>query len=361
MKKVKFGVIGLKGIGQTHLNAIVSAGEAELLAVADINEEVGTSVASKYGVEWYKDYEKMLERKDLDVVTICTPHFLHAPMAIEALEYGKHVLVEKPMAVTVSEADGMITKAGRQGLKLGVVFQLRTSPLYREIKRLIETGELGHVYRVCMEACVFRTQTYYDADAWRGKWATEGGGVLINQVIHYLDLLQWLVGQPAELQGRIGTLLHDIEVEDIASATIQFENGAHGVIQVSTVDLPEKVRYEICADKGKIITEDDEAKRAVLDKSIQEYMSQSKPSPRPEIQWNEMKEERKPLGHTVVIKDFTEAILENREPLVTGEDGRTALEIVNAIILSSFEKKNVSFPVDRQAYDRLMGRLAKRN
>jgi len=360
MKKVKFGVIGLKGIGQAHIDGIVSTEEAELLAVADINEEVGISVASKHGVEWYKDYEKMLELEDLDAVTICTPHFLHYPMAMKALEYGKNVLVEKPMAITVKEADNMISKARRLGLKLGVVFQFRTNPLYREVKRLIETGELGPIYRICMEACLFRTQAYYNRDAWRGKWATEGSGALINQTIHQLDLLQWLAGKPAKLGGQIGTLFHEIEVEDIASATILFENGAHGIIQVGTVDALQTTRLEICGEKGKIVSEGGETKRAILKKSVKEYIAEDKIWGGSEFQWVKMEQEEKTLGHGVVIKNFAQAILNDREPLVNGEEGRTSLEIVNAIILSSFEGRTVSFPIDRNAYDKLMKRLAER-
>jgi predicted dehydrogenase len=189
MEKVKFGVIGVKGIGKTHMDSIVSSKNAKLTAVADINEAEGRTAALKYGVEWYRDYEKMLEQKNLDAVSICTPHFLHCPMALKALEYGKNVLVEKPMAITVREADGMVEKARKTGLKLGVVFQYRTFPIYREIKRLIDSDEIGKIYRACMEACVLRTQTYYESDSWRGKWKTEGGGALINQTIHNIDLL----------------------------------------------------------------------------------------------------------------------------------------------------------------------------
>lgn len=165
MEKVKIGVVGVKGIGRVHIDSIVSSENAELLAVADINENVGKITASNYKVEWYRNYEEMLECEDLDAVTICTPHFLHYQMALKALTYNKHVLVEKPMAISVSEADEMIHKSRKKGLKLGVVFQERTKPINREIKRLIDSGEIGKIYRACMEACYFRTQAYYAKDA----------------------------------------------------------------------------------------------------------------------------------------------------------------------------------------------------
>lgn len=363
MEKVRFGVIGVKGIGRTHIKGITSTEEAELLAVADIDEEEGRSVASEHGVEWYRDYEDMLKLPELDAVTICTPHFLHYPMTMKALDSGKHVLVEKPMALTVREADEMIGNARSRGLKLGVVFQHRTFPVNREIKRLIETGELGTIYRICMEACTFRTQLYYDRDSWRGKWATEGGGALINQTIHEIDLLQWFAGKPKRLQGQTSTIYHKVEVEDIASATILFENGAHGILQVGIVDPISTTRLEICGEKGKLICEDGKARRVILGKPVTGYVAKPEVwERRPEIQWVDVEPEgENGGGHRAIIRDFAQAILEDREPLVNGEEGRASLEIVNAIILSSFEGKSVSFPVDRNEYERLMSTLSETN
>jgi len=363
LEKVRFGVIGLKGIGRRHIKCITSIDEAELVAVADINEEAGKLVASKYGVEWFKNYENMLKRKDLDAVSICTPHFLHFPMAMKSLEYGKHVLVEKPMAITVKEADKMIESARERGLKLGVVYQYRVNPIYRQIKKIIEDGLIGKIYRVCMEACTFRTQTYYNGDAWRGKWLTEGGGALINQTIHHLDVLQWLVGKPTNIYGRIGTLYHHIEVEDIASAVILFENGAHGIVQVGTVDPIVTVRFEICGEKGKILYEDrgKEVKYAVLERSLKDYVFGEARRVKPEYEWKKIEVEKTSLGHEEIIRDFTLAILEDREPLIAGEDGRVSLEMVNAIILSSFENQMVSLPIDRDAYENLLNKISKKN
>lgn len=358
MHKIRFGVIGLKGVGRTHIDGIVKSKSAELVAVADINEEVGRAVSAKYNVEWYRNYEDMLGIRDLDAVSICTPHFLHFPMAIKALEYGKHVLVEKPMAITVKEADQMIEEARRKGLKLGVVYQMRTNPAYQRMKEMISSGTIGRVYRVCMEACVFRSQAYYEGDAWRGKWLTEGGGALINQTIHYIDALQWFVDKPIEVYGKIETLYHNIEVEDIASAIIKFENGAHGIIQVSTIDPINIIRFEICGEKGKIVSEggSSEIKYAILERTIEEYVAGGEAWIRPAYQWNKIDVEGEAFGsgHRKIIEDFARAIIEDREPLVSGEEGRVSLEIVNAIILSSFEGKPVRIPIDRGTYERLI-------
>lgn len=364
MRKIKFGVIGLKGIGQTHISQITTSENCELAAVSDINEEIGKIIASKYNVKWYKNYENMLEEKDLDAVSVCTPHFLHFPMTMRAFEYDKHVLVEKPMALTVKEADQMIEEARRKGLKLGVVYQMRTNPVYRKMREMIDEDKIGKVYRICMEACVFRTQAYYKNDSWRGRWMTEGGGALINQTIHYIDVLQWLVGRPVKVYGDIGTLYHDIEVEDIASANLIFEGEARGVFQVSTVDPINTIRIEICGEKGKIISEDgnNEIRYAILDKSLKEYILDESIWPSLLYWWNKIEVEKSTFehGHKRIIEDFAQAIIEDREPLVNGEEGRVSLEIVNAIILSSFQGKPIKLPVDREAYEKLLKeRLAK--
>ena len=358
MGKVKIGVIGVKGIGKTHIDAIVSSENAELFAVADINEEVGKDTASSYGVKWYRNYEDMLEEKDLDAVTICTPHFLHSQMALKAFSYNKHVLVEKPMAISVGEADEMIQESRRKKLKLGVVFQERTRLLNREIKKLIDSGEIGEVYRACMEACYFRTQAYYDRDAWRGKWTTEGGGVLINQAIHDLDIFQWLIGKPVKIRGQISTMYHEVEVEDLASAVMLFENGAQGIFQASLIDPIRTRRLEICGEKGKIEL-DEKARRAKLKKNLREYIASGKIwDSSQEFEWFEIKPEKEMIsGHRAVIEDFAQAIISDREPLVNGEEGRIALEIANAIILSSYENRTIPIPIEREAYSRLLRKL----
>jgi len=359
MEKIKIGVIGVKGIGRTHINAIVSSENADLLAVADINEKAGKTVASNYKVKWYKNYEEMLRLEDLDAVSICTPHFLHSQMALKAFDYDKHVLVEKPMAISVSKADKMIQKSRKKGLKLGVVFQERTRPINQEIKRIISSGEIGEIYRACMEACYFRTQAYYDRDAWRGKWATEGGGVLINQAIHDIDLLQWFLGRPIRIRGEIDTIYHDVEVEDLASAIILFESGAQGIFQASVIDPIRTKRLEVCGSKGKIKI-DEEVKQAVLKKTVREYIKSGKVwDDKQEFQWVDVKPKAEMGGHRAVIEDFSQAILSDREPSINGEEGRASLEIVNAIILSSHERRAVSLPLNRKAYDSLLERLRK--
>ncbi|HIE14047.1 TPA: Gfo/Idh/MocA family oxidoreductase [Candidatus Bathyarchaeota archaeon] len=359
MKRVKFGVIGLKGVGRSHLRSIKALDLAELSAVADINERIGKEVSSEYNVEWFKDYVEMLEKADIDAVCICTPHFLHYPMACMSLQFEKHVLVEKPMSITVSEADEMINVALRKNLKIGVVFQNRLNPVAIKVKEIIERN-LKKIYRVSMEACFFRSQAYYNSDPWRGKWATEGGGVLINQGIHHLDLLQWLVGKPVKLQGQIGTLIHKIEVEDVASATILFEGGSHGVIQLSTIDAPSTVRLEVMGDGGKVIFEGNKITYWALEAPVKNCIQEAEAWGRPKVECREIVVEEKGPGHAGIIEDFAKAILEDRDPLVPGKEGRVSVEIANAIIFSSFTEKTINFPIDRKAYDDLLRKLREK-
>ncbi len=358
MERVKFGVIGLKGIGMTHIEAIRKCESAELVAVCDIVEELAKNVGGKYGVRWFTDYREMTALKDLDAVCICTPHFLHHPMTLDALDEDKHVLVEKPMAITVREADEMIKKAKVRGLKLGVAFTYRTSPALRNAKSMIEKGELGKLLRATLEVANYRTQLYYEESPWRKNWKTSGAGVLINQTIHHLDVMYWFLGKPKRAAGFIDTKLHDIEVEDLASAALIFENNCHATVQVSLVDSPQFERMVVSGTRGKIISDfGSQLKVGVSEPDVETHIRTSKePWSRPSTSWREVTVQGSG-GHSEIIRDFAEAVKYGREPLVSGEDGIWSLEMVNAIVLSNFTGKVVDIPVDREIYDRLMDKL----
>jgi UDP-N-acetyl-2-amino-2-deoxyglucuronate dehydrogenase len=358
MERVKFGVIGLKGIGMTHIEAIRRCENAELIAVCDIVEELAKNVGEKYGVRWFTDYREMVALKDLDAVCVCTPHFLHHPMTLNALDEGKHVLVEKPMAITVKEADEMIEKAKVKGLKLGVAFTYRTSPILKSAKDMIEKGELGKLLRATLEVASYRTQLYYEESPWRKSWKTSGAGVLINQTIHHLDVMYWFLGRPKKVSGFIDTKLHDIEVEDLASAVVIFENNCHATIQVSLVDSPQFERMVVSGTRGKVILDfGSQLKIGISEPDVETHIRTSKePWSRPSASWKEVTMQRGG-GHGDIIRDFTEAIKYDREPLVPGKDGIWSLEIVNAIILSNFTGKVVDIPVDRETYEKLMDKL----
>ncbi|MBS7634815.1 Gfo/Idh/MocA family oxidoreductase [Candidatus Bathyarchaeota archaeon] len=344
--KVRFGIIGT-GVGANFcasgLALIANSGIVELTAVASRREERAREFALKWGVkQWYTDYRRMLTEAPIDAVIISTPHYQHYPMALDAIEANKHVLIDKPMAISLKEADEIIREAERKGVKLGVNLQSRFDPTIKKVKEAVDEGIFGRL--ILGEAVVewFRGKEYYENSAWRGRWSTEGGGVLINQAIHTIDLLLWIMGSPKFLWGQMDTFAHRIEVEDLAAAIIRFENGAIGIIQGSTAIYPGlPTRLEIHGSRGTAIIEGESLKRwsiiggedMVSEAGKEGLKSWAKPELVPAT------------NHAALIKDFAEAILENRKPAVDGVEGRKSLEVIMAIYKSGRTNNIVSLPL----------------
>jgi len=344
-KHVEFGIVGT-GVGANFcaqgFSLISKTGIAKLIAVASRREERAEEFASKWDLKlWYTDHREMLQNADIDAVIVSTPHYLHHPMSMEAMRLGKHVLVDKPMAVNLNEADDMIKEAERRGVKLGVNLQSRFDPTFRKVKDAVDEGRFGHL--ILGEAVVewFRTQEYYDKSPWRGKWATEGGGALINQAVHTIDLLLWIMGPPKHLYAQIDTVAHEIEVEDLAVATIRFENGALGVVQGSTATYPGlPTKLEIHGTRGMALIEGETLRRWSL-MGEEEIVSEGakeglKSWARPELV--------PATNHASLIKDFAQAVLEDREPYVNSVKGRRSLELIMAIYKSGRTQSVVEFP-----------------
>ncbi|MEM1607168.1 MAG: Gfo/Idh/MocA family oxidoreductase [Candidatus Bathyarchaeia archaeon] len=345
-QKIKFGIIGT-GVGANFcangLALIASEGVSELIAVSSQREEKAKDFASKWGLKyWYTDYKKMLKEAPIDAVIISTPHYQHYAMTIDAIESGKHVLVDKPMAISLKEADEMIVAARRKNVKLGVILQSRFDPTMRKVKEAADNGVFGRL--ILGEAVVewFRGQEYYSESPWRGRWATEGGGALINQAIHTIDLLIWIMGKPKYLWAQTDTFAHKIEVEDVAAAIIRFENGSIGVIQGSTAIYPGlPTRLEIHGTRGTAIIEGEVLKRwAILGE--EEVASEGtkeglKSWARPELV--------PATNHASLLRDFARAIIEGREPAVNGVEGRRSLEVILAIYESAKNNKVIGFPL----------------
>ncbi len=364
MKKLKYAVIGVGGVGRSHLNAAKKLEEYELVAVADVNEEYGKKTADEYKVKWYKDYKEMLKKEELDIVSICTPHFLHSSMSIDALNAGVNVLVEKPMAIRVSEADEMIRAAKKNNVTLGVVFQHRFDPEIQYAKKTISSGELGELYYASLLYGCYRTQPYYRTASWRGTWKYEGGGVLINQAIHYIDSFQWIIGvRPKKIVSLIDTMIHEIEVEDVATVAVEYENGAKGFIYISSFFYPSKEAMEVQGNKGILRIENRnvdyiEYKPSLKD-SIFDFTDGKWGRPPETVKHEIVLESPKYKGHDAVLEDFARSILEKRAPMVTGEEGRRSVELINAIIMSGVKNRPVSFPIDPKEYDRVYDELVK--
>ena len=374
MAKLRYAVVGAGGIGRHHAEVASRLEEYELVAVADVVEERARELASRFNARAYANYVEMLEREQLDVVSVCTPHPAHAEVAIEAMKRGVNVLTEKPMAATVSQCLAMIGEARKRGVKLGVVFQNRFEPRIRKAKRMVDAGELGDVYRALLRYVTYRDMAYFLSAAWRGKWATEGGGVLINQAVHYIDLFLWLLGKrPREVFAYAATAGHDIEVEDLVSAVAVFEGGCQGVMQFSTLDYPDMTNIELRGDKAMLLVETspkraDQALRNETSVFVYRntppvrraiYASVRPGAPRATCTIEEVRAEEPFIGHEAVLRDFARAVLEDREPEVPGEEGLKSVELVNAIIMSAVEHKPVELPLDPARYDELLKRLEK--
>jgi len=345
-ERIKFGMIGT-GVGANFcakgLSMIADTGIAELVAVTSRREERAKEFASKWNLNlWYTDHEEMLEKAPIDAVIVSTPHYLHYPMAMDAIKMGKHTLVDKPMAINLKEADEMINEAKKRNVKLGVTLQSRFDPTFRKVKDAVEEGKFGRL--ILGEATVkwFRTQEYYDNSPWRGRWATEGGGALINQAIHTIDLLLWIMGPPKYLWAQIDTVAHKIEVEDIAVAAIRFENNALGIVQGSTATYPGlPTRLEIHGTKGTATIEGEILKRwsvlgeeeVIAEKAKEGLKSWASPELVPAT------------NHAALIRDFAEAILNDKEPFVNGVEGRRSLELIMAIYESSRSRSVIDFPL----------------
>ncbi len=240
MKPLRFGIIGIGNIAAIHAAAIKSIADTQLVAVATRNPEQGGAFVAAHGGTWHADYRDLLARDDVDAVAICTPHDLHAPMTMDAAAARKHVLIEKPMALSVAECDAMIGACERANVTLGVVFQMRFEPLSRKLKSIVDSGKLGRLLWVSANAIWYRTDEYYRSAPWRGTWAHEGGGVIINQAIHVIDLMLWLSApsMPTRVTAQMRTLNHSIEVEDGAVAILEYADNRLGVIQATTAAYP---------------------------------------------------------------------------------------------------------------------------
>lgn len=358
MEKVRIGIVGVGGMGQGHAGMIQNIEEVQLTAVCDIDRELVRSVAEKYGVPGFQNHEDLLDSGLVDAIIIATPHYFHPPIAIDAMKRGIHVLSEKPIAVTVKAADEMIRVAKEKGVKFAVMFQMRTEKQYRIAKKAIEEGIIGEIYRTQLTLGWYRSQAYYDSGGWRATWVGEGGGVLINQSPHNLDIFTWLAGMPKKVTGYVRTRLHDIEVEDEAFAILEYPNGAHGYIYASVIESPGVSRTEICGDTGKIVIDGGNVKVYKLNQSIRQFTYETTEmwgSPKADLVDIEVPD--MPAGHATITRNFARAILYD-EPLISpGEEGIYSLELANAIILSGKKGKTVEIPIDRDEYEGLIEEL----
>src|SRR6266567_9041246 len=349
--KLRFALIGCGVIGPTHAEAINSLPDAELVAVADIVPARAQKLADEYGVNAYTDIQEMLARERLDVVNVCVPSGLHGEIACQAMRAGKHVIIEKPMEIRLETIDEMLRVQREANVKLAVISQHRFDPASMHVHQLLEEQAFGRL--VLGNALVpwWRSQAYYDSGAWRGTWALDGGGVLMNQAIHSIDLLQWLMGPVKSIYAYTDRLAPRIETEDVAVAILRFKNGALGTIAATTGAYPGvTTRIEVFGDRGSAVIENDnlallrlarDGKEAVGDYGVAIKQAAA------EVEEKESAAAQNPAAlawrsHALQIADMIRAIREDKTALVDGYAGRKPVEIILSIYESARTHKEVT-------------------
>src|SRR5215470_15839775 len=327
--EIGFGIAGCGMIGKVQAEAIASIPGARLMAVCARDEKRVAEFAARFGATGYSDYGKFLGHPGLRIVNICTPNGLHAEQGIAAARAGKHVLVEKPIDTTLEKADALIEACDRNGVKLGVIFQSRFLPAAQKIKRAIAEGRLGRLMIGDAYVKWYRAPEYY-ADSWHGTIALDGGGALINQAIHTVDLLRWMMGPVNTAFAMKSTLRYpQIEAEDTLVASLRFQSGSLGVIEAATSAKPGfKRRLEISGERGTVILDGDAISCWEIDG---EQITDG--SANPAAISNE--------GHRRQIEDMMRAVIENRAPMIDGREGRKSLEVVVALYESAMSGQAV--------------------
>lgn len=360
MDKVRFGIVGTGGMGSGHASTMQKIEECELTAVCDVDPDAVKGISEKYGVEMFTDYKELIDSGLVDAVIAATPHYFHPIVGMYAMKKGLAVISEKPIAVTVKAADEIIKTAKETGAPFTIMYQSRATGGSQAARRIIQSGELGELYRTCLISSGFRSQAYYDSAPWRGTWKEEGGGVLINQAPHALDMFTWLGGLPSKVTARTANRRHNIECEDEASAMLEYPNGASGFLHVSTSESPGTSLMEFCGEKGKLVMRGN-PELWKLEMPLQEFSDTT------DNMWGSPKSEKvavevedRETGHGAIIRNMARHILHGEALIVPGEEGINSMELINAVILSGQKGgQPVEVPLDREEYEALIEDLKK--
>jgi UDP-N-acetyl-2-amino-2-deoxyglucuronate dehydrogenase len=349
---VRFGIVGCGAIGPTHAGAVAQIEGASVVAVSDVVGPRARAMADKFGVgRVYADQQELFDDPDVDVVCLCTPSGMHADGAVAALQAGKHVIIEKPMEITLAACDRIIAEAERAKRKVTVISQHRFDTASMVVKDLITSGRLGKIVMVTADVKWWRTQQYYDSGDWRGTWKLDGGGCLMNQGVHTVDLVQWLGGRVTQVFGHARTAAHErIEVEDVAAATFTFASGAIGTIVASTASYPGfPVRIDIYGTEGSAVLEGDRLKTVTLkdgttfasEEAAEHALSVARGGTNSVKDEAATRPKAAPVGavwgdaHREQLRDFIRAIRTGGEPLITPRDARHPVEIILGVYESS--------------------------
>lgn len=340
MKKLKVGIIGCGNIFPMHAFPVNACENAQVTAVCDIKETRAVKKAKEFNCSYYVDYKEMIDKEDIDVVHICTPHYLHAPMAIYAANAKKNILTEKPMALSMKDARNMIQTARDNNVVLGVIFQNRYNPGSLLIKKALESGELGKIRSGKLSVTWDRADAYYSESDWKGTWDKEGGGVIIDQAIHTMDLMRWFIDSEIEfVEANIGRRAHDlIEVEDIGEGFIKFKNGvgtSFFVINYYTCNSP--VEIELHCDNGFAKMAGYTA-RILLDNGKEYAVGED---PNETFSYGDGTKGYWGVSHVKQIKDFYRCLGAGIAPAITGEEALKTQEMICAIYEAAKSKKRI--------------------
>ncbi len=359
METLRLGIIGAGNMGYDHAKKVMDGAvkNLKLVAVCDIDEAKRKRLTETFGdaIEIYDDYHKMLDAHTVDIILIAVPHYLHPVVAIEAFEKGYHVLTEKPAGVYTSAVRAMNEAAQKSGKVFGIMFNQRTNPLYKKAHDIMKSGELGTPKRmIWVITNWFRTQSYYDSGAWRATWGGEGGGVLLNQSPHQLDLWQWIFGMPSKIRAFCNVAkYHNVEIEDEATIFAEYENGASATFITTTGEFPGSNRTEISATKGKMVIEGNMLKIWRLEQEDCEVCKNaSEGFAEIPYTYEEITSENEGTAHMGVLQNFVDHILTGSEMLAPGIDGLCELTLSNAAYLSSWTGNSlITLPLDEKLYE----------
>lgn len=352
MKKIRYAIIGCGNIAPHHAQAIISDERAELVAVVDVIEEKAKALAEKFCVKSiYIDYNEMLNSDEIDAVCICVPSGLHGECVVACASAKKHVLCEKPLDIHTDVMTKMIEAVDKNHVKMGCIFQNRTMPTLIRAKEILDSGELGRMVIAECQYRGYRSPAYYKSAGWRGTWAMDGGGCLMNQGIHAVDTLCWLAGDVESVIAVTDHKLRDIEVEDTANAILQFKNGATGVLMGTTLShatetSPESDFFRFECEKGTIIYTGGKA-TLYLQEGDGFYSTEVKtvclaPDEKPDNESSASDPSKvSSFGHRGLVHDLTSAIINDREPAITGDSARIGVDVVLAVYESSRQGKKV--------------------
>ena len=365
-KKIRFGIVGIGGMGANHANLFLNnkIENGCLEAISDTNDKFAKNFPN---IPFYKEVDNFFDKKLIDVAIIATPHGSHIDLGKQALQKNINVIIEKPLAVTSMQCREFVEFSKKYDAKFGVMLNQRTNPAFLKLKKMITSGELGKIHRYQWTITDwFRTNYYYNISDWRATWKGEGGGVLMNQSIHQLDLCQWLFGMPHSVitDMQLGHF-HNIEVEDEVTTILKYKNGMKGIFSTTTGETPGVNRLEIASDYGLVIYENNYLTWKKLSETSTNFIKNSqtlfdKP-PVETLQFEFPKEEDQHIEHNRILQNFTNFLLGKEELHVPGDQGINSVELINAMILSGLNKKEIELPLNEKEYENKLKKMINKN